>query len=321
MVHLFQRICKNLQRGPSQKLLFTIENNFEHLKHVKTFTKIAEEEEVLHECIVDNMVNVCLLFDQDNLNFNPGDENSVNIFVKIAAKIINSANHNTIILKVTCNELNYSKQITCTEQWLEYIVIGKHEVILTQDQFIVSTDVEINVSVINKEPVTFAKLYDDTILTDFQLSTAEGSVAVHKACLAAHSDVFKTMFNGPWKDTSNGHVGLALTLSSLQQFKAVYLGKLPDEKEDLQSLLLLSSLYFMESLKSECISKLMELVKPENLYSLLEFACINNIPDLSFAMLLQVPDNVVHKTYELRKNNRPMDKEICAQEDKEHHTS
>ncbi|XP_061707614.1 uncharacterized protein LOC133518061 [Cydia pomonella] len=310
---------KNLQRGPFQKLMFTIENNFENLRHVRNVTSdtIPNKDEMLYNCIVDNMVEVCLQFDHTLLKFNPGKENSVQISVMIAAMILEPAKHNTVILKVTCNELNYSEQITCTEHWLEFISIGEKEVILTKDQFKVSTDLEINLSVIKKEPVTFAKLYDDTILADFQLSTAEGSIAVHKVCLAAHSDVFKTMFNGPWKDTSNGRVGLAVALSSLQHFKDyIYLGKLPDEEEGLQSLLLLSSLYFMESLKSECISKLMELVKPENLYSLVEFACKNNIPDLTFSMLLEVPDDVVHKTYKLRKS-----KQTCIQEDKEHHTS
>ncbi|XP_047986932.1 uncharacterized protein LOC125226843 isoform X2 [Leguminivora glycinivorella] len=312
------RICKNLRRGPSVKLLFTIEDNFENLRNTKTAIGIMSgEDELLHDCTVDNIVDVCLSFDHWTLEkFNPGEEKivNINIYVKIAAKTNKQAKHNTIILKATCNELNYSKQITCTEHWLENILIGYKKVILKKEQFTVSTDLEINLSVIQKEPVTFAKLYDDTILTDFQLSTAEGSVAVHKVCLAAHSDIFKTMFNGPWKDVSNGPVGSAVTLSSLQHFKEyVYLGKLPDEKENLQHLLLLSLLYSMEALKSERISKLIELVNSENLYSLFEFACKNNIPDLTFAMLLQVPDEVVHETYELRK---PIDKDTTTQDEK-----
>ncbi|XP_063386224.1 uncharacterized protein LOC134672256 [Cydia fagiglandana] len=146
-----------------------------------------------------------------------------------------------------------------------------------------------------KKEMVLSKLYADSDFTDFHLATSDGSVPVHKAYMAAHSDVFKAMLNNEWKETVNGEITMkGVTVKTLQQLKEyMYLGIVPED--GLRPLLLIARCYLMEDLEKHCIRKLAENVTGENLFSLLEFACDNNIPELSFAMLVMTENVDINK--------------------------
>ncbi|XP_063366763.1 kelch-like protein 23 [Cydia amplana] len=137
------------------------------------------------------------------------------------------------------------------------------------------------------------KLYNDVEFTDFNLGSENGSVAVHRAHMAAHSNVFKAMLSREWKETTEGKVQIkGVTLQTLQHLKQyMYLGTLPEE--GLQPLLLIASYYLIEDLKAECISTLAQTAKHGDWYSLFEFATENNIPELLCAITLVNPDSVL----------------------------
>ncbi|XP_063366850.1 uncharacterized protein LOC134655329 [Cydia amplana] len=148
-----------------------------------------------------------------------------------------------------------------------------------------------------------SKLYTDTEFTDFYLSTGEGEqkVAVHRAFLIAHSDVFKGMLRGKWKETDQGEIKIrGVTVETLQQLKDyMYMGTVPEV--GIRPLLLVARTYMMEDLEKHCIRKLAEKVTPEELFSLIEFACDNQIPELPFALLQLTPDTVVSGATKIKK--------------------
>ncbi|KAI8438694.1 hypothetical protein MSG28_011110 [Choristoneura fumiferana] len=166
---------------------------------------------------------------------------------------------------------------------------------------LVQIEILINVHTITKP--AFPKLYEDIELTDFTLSTADGKVAVHKACLAAHSPVFKAMFTGTWKEAKENFVEIKnYTLQTIQHLKDfLYLGTLPDE--ELRPLITLAAQYSINDLIKECAWKLAETVQPADLFSLHEFACANNIPELSCAISQLTLDGVIHLGHQIRKND------------------
>ncbi|XP_063386221.1 uncharacterized protein LOC134672252 [Cydia fagiglandana] len=142
-----------------------------------------------------------------------------------------------------------------------------------------------------------------TEFTDFYLSTGEGEerVAVHKAFLIAHSDVFKAMLRGKWKETDHDEIKIqGVTIETLQQLKDyMYMGSVPEV--GLRPLLLVARTYMMEDLEKHCIRKLAEKVTPEELFLLIEFACDNQIPELPFALLQITPDAVVSGAANIKK--------------------
>lgn len=206
-------------------------------------------------------------------------------------------------LVVTCATANYTEEWICTDDkyWNEMGEISHDS--SCRHVNIYHLEIEINVS---KKELIYSKLYNDKETTDFHLCTEEGSVPVHKACLAAHSDVFSTMFNGAWKETANNRIEVAgVTLETLQQLKDyLYLGVLPEGT--LLPLLLLANYYFIENLEAECITKLVQTVTPENFYSLLDFAFENRISELTFGILRKTPklNDVVQGAHQLMKKTR-----------------
>ncbi|XP_063357906.1 uncharacterized protein LOC134647485 [Cydia amplana] len=116
---------------------------------------------------------------------------------------------------------------------------------------------EIDITVRKEFPVTsipnIDKFYEDTEFTDFHLHATDGNVPMHKALLAANSDVFKAMLNGEWKEKGEGQINIeGVTVKTLQHLKDyMYLGVLPDE--GLESLLVVAARYLMDKLKADCI--------------------------------------------------------------------
>ncbi|XP_063386254.1 uncharacterized protein LOC134672287 [Cydia fagiglandana] len=186
-----------------------------------------------------------------------------------------------MILK--CESPRFQHTLTCSETWSQDLKLLR----LTSDDTALTFNVEVNIRV-NKCKSVLDLIYLDEDFTDFQLSTAEGSVAVHRAILAAHSDVFRRMLSGEWKETNAGCIEIeGVTLETLQSLKQyMYLGTIPED--GLCPLLLIATCYFIDDLKAECTIKLSHSINSENLYDLLEFSYVNNMPDLTFAILRTV---------------------------------
>ncbi|XP_063386222.1 kelch-like protein 38 [Cydia fagiglandana] len=148
-----------------------------------------------------------------------------------------------------------------------------------------------------------SKLYEDKDFTDFYLCAGDGKIAVHKNFLVAHSDVFKAMLSGPWKEAEEGKVNMeGVTINVLERLKSyMYKGDVFfDDDEEIQTLLLLARYYLIEDLQKQCIRILAETVKPEKLFSLIEFACQHQIPELPFAMLQMTQDSVVNEAFSIK---------------------
>ncbi|XP_063386168.1 uncharacterized protein LOC134672198 [Cydia fagiglandana] len=172
----------------------------------------------------------------------------------------------------------------------------------------------IKISVSSSASITgMLKLYEDDEFIDFKLSTGEGSLPVHRAHLAANSNVFKTMLSREWKETSEGRVqieGVSLqTLKHLKQY--MYLGTLPDE--GLLPLLLIARYYLMDNLKAECLMKISQTVTPEKLYEILEYSFLNKIPELIFEIIETTPKSIVKDARKIMIKNQ----KNCEQADEE----
>ncbi|XP_047996843.1 BTB/POZ domain-containing protein At4g08455-like [Leguminivora glycinivorella] len=153
--------------------------------------------------------------------------------------------------------------------------------------------IDVTINAFKCEPTIYKKLCEDTDFTDFRLTTSDGSVPVHKAYLAALSDVFKAMLCREWKETDEGCIKLpGVSLQTLQHLKDyMYMGTLPTE--DLLPLLSIASCYMIEDLKNECMKKLTQTIKPENIYEFLKYSIENDIPELTFAIMKATPDSVL----------------------------
>ncbi|XP_047997140.1 protein roadkill-like [Leguminivora glycinivorella] len=202
-----------------------------------------------------------------------------------------------IEMTLHCENPRFNFTLNCDNTWskdVQLFLIDDDD----ENEFI-TFNIEINIKVKKCKPV-LDLIYLDDDFTDFQLSTAEGSVSVHKAILAAHSDVFRRMLSGEWKETSAGCIEIkGVTLKTLQSLKQyMYLGSLPED--DLRPLLLIATYYFIDDLKAECTLKIAHSITSENLYDLLEFSYVNNLPELTFAILRTVkaqPRDVIEVAY------------------------
>ncbi|XP_063540220.1 protein roadkill-like [Cydia strobilella] len=188
-----------------------------------------------------------------------------------------------IEMTLKCENPSFEHTPTCSETWSQDLYLFQKRYDNTRLTF----KVEVNIRV-NKRKSVLDLIYLDEDFTDFQLSTAEGSVSVHRAILAAHSDVFRRMISGEWKETNAGRIKIeGVTLKTLQNLKRyMYLGTMPED--GLCPLLLIATCYFIEDLKAECTIKLSHSLTSENLYDLLEFSYVNNMPELTFAILRTV---------------------------------
>lgn len=201
-------------------------------------------------------------------------------------------------MAVNCRNTGYSEQWILPQQevWKQLGVI--HHVSECENVCYYRLEVDIGVCVLESP---LLKLYNDNVFTDFHLSSSEGSIAVHKACLAAHSDMFRTMFGGEWKETVESRVEPnGVTLQTLQHLKDyLYLGSLPEQ--GLRELLLLAMWYMIDSLKAQCIISLANRVTKDDLFDLLEFARNNEIPELTLAITQLTPKGVIEDISEALK--------------------
>lgn len=133
--------------------------------------------------------------------------------------------------------------------------------------------------------MSFASIFDDDDLTDFELRGSDGSVRMHKSILAAASPVLRRMLAGEWKETKEGCVDIpGMSKITLQNFKEyLYTQRLP--KTGIEDILLLAVLYLIPDLEQKCVHELMGTLNAENALTLLKFSIENGSSRLSLAIL------------------------------------
>ncbi|XP_063540234.1 uncharacterized protein LOC134749270 isoform X2 [Cydia strobilella] len=265
---------------------------------------LEEENEVQSEELTVNELATV------RLNFYTKDSNSA-LVTYITTQKHEKAKDDKVKVKVSCHEFDnpfYSEWI-CGEKKERREIGQKYRCDISLNH-VRTCLLNITISAHKVQDCLLVKLYNDVEFTDFNLGSNNGSVAVHRAHLAAHSDVFKAMLSREWKETTEGKVQIkGVTLQTLQHLKQyMYLGTLPEK--GLQPLLLIASYYLIEDLKAECISTLAQTAEHGDWYSLFEFATENNIPELLCAITLVNPDSVlegntqmIKKLSELKLNN------------------
>ncbi|XP_048005767.1 uncharacterized protein LOC125241363 [Leguminivora glycinivorella] len=303
---------KELQYGPTLKVIIVASNVEDDNNEKITETVIVDDveddnnEEITETIIVDDMVEVGFKFKFKG-----------NITPILRIKLKNSNNQDTTVpIHVTFYDeykVIFNKQIFCSSVWLEASMGERHGY---DDSFrargldIYLYFFEIDITVQKQFPrasiPNINKLYEDTEFADFQLHAADGNVPMHKAYLAANSDVFKAMVKGEWKEKGEGQINIeGVTVKTLQHLKDyMYLGMLPDEDPELKSLLVVAARYLMDNLKADCSKKLIQTVKPESVDGLIKFACQYDIPELMQALLLNIPDKLVTKYYEYQNKQK-----------------
>ncbi|XP_063540456.1 uncharacterized protein LOC134749455 [Cydia strobilella] len=206
------------------------------------------------------------------------------------------AKYGKIKVKVSCQEADepsYSEWI-CNDQ---YKLIGGRLICDVYLNDVYTSLWNINITANKVEESFLTNFYNDIDFTDFNLSALDGSVAVHRAYLAAHSDVFRAMLRKEWKEATEGCVQIeGVTRQTLQHLKDyMYLRTLPDK--GLEPLLLLASYYLMDDLKEQCVSKLALNCTSKEWSRLLEFAAVNKVSDLISGLMLN-PSTAVQKKVE-----------------------
>ncbi|XP_061721035.1 TD and POZ domain-containing protein 5-like [Cydia pomonella] len=257
-----------------------------------TFTGESETDPIIYT--IDNLVVVKLKSSAKLLR------NKMNFSVSFSSSKHDSAKEKNIKINVNCLDLKYSElNIEVPNDWSKWQEMGLTQPYVRNGLYYTTVSIVVTAYECKKETV-LSKLYTDSVFTDFHLVTSEGSVPVHKACLAAHSDVFKAMLTNEWKEAINGEIRMkGATVKTLQQLKEyMYLGTVPED--GLRPLLLIARCYLIEDLEKHCIRKLAENATGETLFSLLEFACDNNIPELSYAMLVITQEAVVNEAKDIK---------------------
>ncbi|XP_063541133.1 uncharacterized protein LOC134750007 [Cydia strobilella] len=281
---------RQLHRGPTTTLIFTIlrfEGDPVSISYDKTIT-------------VDNVIQASVKFEYINCMFVP--------YVKI--KKMEGVYNSPVPITIQCDE--FKELFFCSDHWIEvqlnpllHASAGRTQFKCPYSNFSDVTHnatatcytIEINVTVQVIMPTGFLpskELYEDTESTDFQLHTKDGTVAVHKAVLFLHSEMFKLMLTKDWKESNEGRISMdGITVQTLRHLKDyMYLGILSEE--GLEPLLQVAAHYFMDKLRADCSAKLAESVNSENINRLIALGCEFNIPELVRGLIFRIPDNIVN---------------------------
>ncbi|XP_047984894.1 uncharacterized protein LOC125225296 [Leguminivora glycinivorella] len=298
---------KKFQRGSTLKLIFSV------VRPKSDYADIVTEKINL-----DDLAEVIVIFKNSNNSNTSNPSTDLHISMKIKKK--ERARNFILPIKIVCDE--FQEQLFCSDIWVENrIKVKSHDVSFALNGFsssgynkqetVLLYCFEINFT-IQAKPATMPigsiltnELYLDEEFTDFELQGTDGAVAVHRSILLAHSDMAKTMLRRvEWKESKNGCMQIdGATKNTLDHLKAyMYLGILPEES--LEPLLLIAQCYLLDKLKTDCISKLVSTVKPQDIAGVVKFACENNMPDLMTAILFETPDNIVTSAYRVEIESR-----------------
>ncbi|XP_061727795.1 uncharacterized protein LOC133532937 [Cydia pomonella] len=207
-------------------------------------------------------------------------------------------------IAITIRSPGFKKQSLCDDDWSEYIKMGppqdtktcKYCVFPHSHPFLRIFKVNVNVTDLTPKPLSVNKwLYNDSTFMDFELKGDDGSVFLHKAILVTHSSVFRAMLKREWKETAENSMFIeGITKQTLQYLKDyMYLGTLPDDVLQLQSLLSLAAMYMIDNLIFRCIAKIVDSVTPKNFEQVFEFASRSNVPDLVKSLVIALPNETV----------------------------
>ncbi|XP_063368705.1 uncharacterized protein LOC134657083 [Cydia amplana] len=281
---------RHLHRGPTTTLIFTI------VRIEGDPVSISYD----HTITVDNLIQASVKFEYIKCTFVPY------VRMKKMEGVYNSP------VPVTIQSDGFKEQFFCSDYWIEvklnpfvHTSAGRTNFKCSNTSYsdrahdITATCyiIEINVTVQAIIPTGFLprkELYEDTESMDFQLHTKDGTVAVHKAVLFLHSDMFKMMLTNNWKESNEGQINMdGITVQTLKHLKDyMYLGILPEE--GLEPLLQVAAHYFMDKLRADCSAKLVESVNSENINRLIALGCEFNIPELVRGLIFRIPDSIVN---------------------------
>lgn len=173
------------------------------------------------------------------------------------------------MITLNCSDFSITDKIFFTDDGTWHLL---HENIKQHYSFLVNLTIQVATT-----SNSFATLYSDNELTDFELRGEDGAIRVHKAVFAVASPVFQRMLAGTWKETAEGYASLPGTSKiTLRNFKKyIYRHTLPSV--GLEQLLLLASYYMMPELEQKCVELLMKDLKAQKAFDLLEFASKNKV--------------------------------------------
>ncbi|XP_048003438.1 uncharacterized protein LOC125239793 [Leguminivora glycinivorella] len=265
---------------------------------LKVVLSVMRFEDDANEIVTNNYINGMALV---VVSMRPLKTPEFHLQVNVKIKKTIQAKKKTVSLNVTAEGFN--KEILCQDDWLEFqIPTKKYDGFLSKKSNIFLYTITINFviqdathSVVCNEH--YKELYEETEFTDFKLQAEDGTVPVHKSVLFVHSEMFRAMLKGQWKETGQGSIDMVgVTVKTLQCLKAyMYLGTIPNTELELKPLLLLARRCLMDKLAAGCIEKLIATAKLDTLDGLIEYAVQNNIPELIKGIVLRTPDNALGK--------------------------
>ncbi|XP_048003185.1 uncharacterized protein LOC125239615 [Leguminivora glycinivorella] len=187
----------------------------------------------------------------------------------------------------------FDKHLLCQNEWTEVIVIKEKQpdtsVCKNEKVFLYTFDINFTVDVSTQEDLlnVYSELYQEIEFTDFKLRATDGTVPVHKSILFIHSEMFRAMLKGQWRETGEASIDMVgVTVQTLQHLKEyMYLGTIPNT--GLEPLLLLARRCLMDKLAAGCIKKLIKNVTPASFNALFDLAFQNNIPELMKGLVFE----------------------------------
>lgn len=126
----------------------------------------------------------------------------------------------------------------------------------------------------------FGRLFSESIHTDIIISASNGSIAAHRAVLAARSPVFDRMFTQDLKEKDASAINIPDMPIELTQAFLSYLYSNNIEYQDLLThrfdLLRAEDKYDVADLKEACQENIIEDIHSENVLERLQISCMYN---------------------------------------------
>ena len=129
---------------------------------------------------------------------------------------------------------------------------------------------------------------------DFALKCEGGILKAHRFVLGCQSPVFKKMFEGEWKENSEGKVDLDVEVGAMKNFlKYIYCGKIEEmEFEEIHKLLVLGNRYLVKSLVEKCCSLSVKFLEASNALEMWNLAEANDSKVLLTASAKVLAENI-----------------------------
>ncbi|XP_061725489.1 uncharacterized protein LOC133531346 [Cydia pomonella] len=217
-------------------------------------------------------------------------------------------NAKNLIVTIDIASADFKKQFFCQHEGVEVPMSSKkYDSCVGSSPYSMLYVIELNITVHATMPAVSSicnEIYEETEFTDFELQADDGSMPMHKSVLFVHSEMFRGMLRGQWKETEADSMRMpGVTVQTLQHLKQyMYLGTVPDE--GLEPLLVVAKYCLMDKLAAACIEKLVSTVKVETFDALIQLACQKGIPELVRALVLRIPDDVINGISKMEINGK-----------------